>query len=100
MAGAEFPWTVPTDHPAFAGHFPGQPIVPGVVLLDRAIIFAESLMARQSAGWQVGNAKFLAPVGPGAELVFTFAASRAGGLAFRIHAGHCEVASGNLAPAP
>jgi 3-hydroxymyristoyl/3-hydroxydecanoyl-(acyl carrier protein) dehydratase len=100
MVAAEFAWTVPADHPAFAGHFPGRPIVPGVVLLDRAIVFAERLLVRPVAGWQVGNAKFLVPVGPGAVLVFAFAAGRTGGLVFRVHAGDREVASGSLAPAP
>lgn len=100
MVAAEFAWTVPADHPAFAGHFPGRPIVPGVVLLDRAIVFAERLLAHPVAGWQVGNAKFLAPVGPGAVLVFAFAAGRTGGLVFRVYAGDREVASGSLAPAP
>ena len=28
---------VPADHPALPGHFPGRPIVPGVLLLDRVI---------------------------------------------------------------
>lgn len=100
MATAEFAWTVPADHPAFAGHFPGRPLVPGVVLLDRAILFAERLSAQPISGWQVGNTKFLAPVGPGAELIFTFDAGRSGGLLFRVQTGERAVASGSLVPTP
>ena len=58
MTDAEYGWTVPADHPAFAGHFPGRPIVPGVVLLDRAILFAEAMLGASGLNWQVGNAKF------------------------------------------
>ena len=57
MAEAEFLWTVPADHPAFPGHFPGRPIVSGVVLLDQAIRFAEILLGRPGLNWQVGNAE-------------------------------------------
>lgn len=52
----------PAAHPAFAGHFPGAPMVPGALLLAEAI---EALgLAR--AGLEIAAAKFLQPVGPDA----------------------------------
>lgn len=95
-----FTWQVPVEHPAFAGHFPGQPIVPGVVLLDRAMASAETWLGRRVGSWQVGNAKFLSPVGPGETLVFTLTRGAGAGIAFSVHAGERLVASGNLTPSP
>ena len=93
----EFSWTVPADHPALPGHFPGRPIVPGVVLLDRAILYAASLAAGNGC-WQIGNAKFLSPVSPGESLVFTLDVKASGSIAFRVRAGERDVASGSLTP--
>jgi acyl-CoA synthetase (AMP-forming)/AMP-acid ligase II/3-hydroxymyristoyl/3-hydroxydecanoyl-(acyl carrier protein) dehydratase len=56
---------VPADHPAFPGHFPDRPIVPGVVLLE----LVAALLARN--GYRVSECpqvKFLAPVGPATPL--------------------------------
>jgi 3-hydroxymyristoyl/3-hydroxydecanoyl-(acyl carrier protein) dehydratase len=96
---SSFTWPVPADHPAFAGHFPGRPIVPGVVLLDRAISLAEVRLGTAVAGWQVGNAKFLSPVGPGEILEFTLTTAPGASIAFTVRAGERLVASGSLTPA-
>lgn len=98
MAGTDYTWVVPEDHPAFAGHFPGRPIIPGVVLLDRAILFAEELAGRQGGPWQIGSAKFAAPVGPGTELVFSLALRPGGAMAFTVRAAGRGVAAGSLMP--
>ncbi len=98
MAEAEFQWTVPGDHPAFAGHFPGRPIVPGVVLLDRAILFAEAWLGRPGLTWQVGNAKFFSPVGPEEALTFAMVAKTSGAISFTIRGAGRDVASGSLTP--
>jgi len=96
MTGAEYDWTVPADHPAFAGHFPGRPIVPGVVLLDRAILFAEAMLGTSGLNWRVGNAKFFSPVGPEEALTFALSTSPRGAITFTVRAGERDIASGSL----
>ena len=98
MNAQEFTWQVPADHPAFAGHFPGHPIVPGVVLLDEALRCTESLLAAPAASWQIAQAKFLSPVGPGETLRIRIERSPRGNYNFSIHAGERAVASGSLSP--
>jgi 3-hydroxyacyl-[acyl-carrier-protein] dehydratase len=91
-------WTVPVDHPAFAGHFPGRPIVPGVVLLDQALRHVALASGLAMAGWSVANAKFLSPVGPGAMLTFSWQARPSGAFEFTVASEDRPVASGLLAP--
>ncbi|MDE2439576.1 MAG: hypothetical protein KGP14_01025 [Betaproteobacteria bacterium] len=98
MAEAEFHWNVPADHPAFPGHFPGHPIVPGVVLLDRAVLFAEELLCRSGLNWQIGNAKFFSPVGPEEALTFSLLQKPSGTITFTVRAVDREVATGSLTP--
>jgi 3-hydroxyacyl-[acyl-carrier-protein] dehydratase len=60
---------IAADHPAFDGHFPGQPILPGVVLLSLVMQAALEAAARHApaAGPHAGDrrVKFIAPVAPG-----------------------------------
>ncbi len=55
---------IPAEHPALPGHFPGRPIVPGVVLLDHVL---EALLAQHPGRTAAGlpSVKFLHPVQPG-----------------------------------
>ncbi|MGH8025752.1 MAG: hypothetical protein ACREO0_03395 [Pseudoxanthomonas sp.] len=58
---------IPADHPCLPGHFPGRPIVPGVVLLDRVI---EAIEASQTdrgplPPLRLPQVKFIKPLLPG-----------------------------------
>jgi 3-hydroxymyristoyl/3-hydroxydecanoyl-(acyl carrier protein) dehydratase len=53
------------EHPAFAGHFPGTPIVPGVLLLAEAIGRLAEDRVRPLECSRILSAKFLRPVYPG-----------------------------------
>jgi 3-hydroxymyristoyl/3-hydroxydecanoyl-(acyl carrier protein) dehydratase len=77
---------VPVDHPAFAGHFPSHPMLPGAVILCEVL---ETALADQRTHVHLGHApvieqaKFLAPVGPGSRLTITLqGAPRAGRTSF------------------
>jgi 3-hydroxyacyl-[acyl-carrier-protein] dehydratase len=95
------------DHPAFAGHFPGAPIVPGVVLLDAAVHAVLKMLHPpapndQEAGHtgdlcQISSAKFLSPVGPGETLTISLDTTASGSARFEISSGSRKVATGTLA---
>jgi len=58
---------IAANHPALPGHFPGRPIVPGVVLLDCVLRAAEDWLQRPLRIIALPNAKFTAPLLPGQE---------------------------------
>jgi len=93
---SEVRWTVPTAHPAFAGHFPGRPILPGVVLLDEAIRLASAARHPPPAIRGLASAKFLRPVAPGSELVFRYGEPGATSLRFDILHDGQTVATGSF----
>ena len=81
----KFYWSVPVDHPAFPGHFPEHPIVPGVVLLDEALHGIGLALGWLEAPGQIANCKFLSPVKPGAALCITYRDQANGAILFEIH---------------
>lgn len=86
---------VPASHPALPGHFPGQPLVPGVVLLDlvQAALVAVVPGARVTA---LPLVKFLAPLLPEEAATVSVTLKAAGSAAFDIRRGETVIASGQL----
>ncbi len=52
------------DHPALAGHFPGNPIVPGALILDEVLQVAEKWRGQLRLK-SVVSVKFTHPLKPG-----------------------------------
>jgi 3-hydroxyacyl-[acyl-carrier-protein] dehydratase len=63
-----FEWTIPLEHPSYAGHFIGYPIVPGVLCLDLALAQYAKHTAQSYQLKSISAVKFLAPIFPGDHL--------------------------------
>jgi 3-hydroxyacyl-[acyl-carrier-protein] dehydratase len=62
MNPVTFGFLVTADHPSLAGHFPGRPMVPGVLLLDHVFEALRQLTGREVCGLQ--RVKFTAALLP------------------------------------
>ena len=68
-------WTVPTDAPFFAGHFPGHPVTPGVLIIEAlaqtgalAVLSLESNTGKLALFAGIEKARFRRQVLPGETL--------------------------------
>jgi 3-hydroxyacyl-[acyl-carrier-protein] dehydratase len=87
------------DHPAFAGHFPGMPILPGALLLDEALHVIEKDRNLDLTQWQVTAAKFLEAVRPGAALAIEHSAASDGTVRFAVRIADRTALTGILSSA-
>jgi len=86
---------VAAEHPAYPGHFPGRPILPGVVILSEVLAAIARDTGREASSWRISTAKFLRPVGPGTPLTLTHTAEPRG-LRFEVRASTGVVATGTV----
>jgi 3-hydroxymyristoyl/3-hydroxydecanoyl-(acyl carrier protein) dehydratase len=70
------------DHPASRGHFPGNPIIPGAVLLSETLHAIEASLGASLVPYRITSAKFLHPTRPGSRLVIEFSRTAPGEIRF------------------
>lgn len=87
-------FVIAADHPSLPGHFPGRPLVPGVVLLDRVLAAIEARHGPPGP-LRLPQVKFLQPLRPGeaARIELDGAAPR---WRFRVLCGEAVLARGEV----
>ena len=93
-------FTVPHDHPALPGHFPGRPVVPGVVVLERVVEAIEAAQGPLGA-LRLPQVKFVQPLLPGerADIAIEAVSGDAPRWKFRVTRDGVAIASGEVAAA-
>jgi len=85
------------DHPAAQGHFPGNPIIPGALLLSETLRAIEASLDLRLSPGQLRSAKFLSPTRPGDCVRIEFSDSAAGAIRFACSVGPIAVLTGVVA---
>lgn len=83
---------VTANEPQFMGHFPGNPIMPGVLLIEAMAQTAGAICARKIAGdtslvyfMTIDNARFRKPVVPGDRVEFHVTKQKQRGNIWKFH---------------
>jgi 3-hydroxymyristoyl/3-hydroxydecanoyl-(acyl carrier protein) dehydratase len=87
----------PLDHPAAQGHFPGNPVIPGAVLLTETLREIEAGLGISLSSCRIRSAKFLAPVRPGDRVTIEYSCRDGSVIRFDCEIGGRTVLKGELA---
>lgn len=85
-----------SDHPSLAGHFPGHPVVPGVVILNEVVESIRQAHPRGLVLTGLPSAKLSSPLKPGETLTIRVEGGEAGRATFTCHVESRLVASGTV----
>jgi 3-hydroxyacyl-[acyl-carrier-protein] dehydratase len=88
--------TIDPGHRAYAGHFPGLPILPGAALLDEVLHEISRERGLDPRQWQLASVKFLETVGPGEALTLEHTAPNDATIRFAVRKAGGSVATGVL----
>ena len=99
--GTELDLFIPSDLAYLEGHFPGLPIVPGVVLIDWVVELAARHLAVPVEAGQTFAVKFRRVIGPGGPVTLSlrYVATRSQ-LGFEYRTGQQTLAGGTIDIAP
>ncbi|MGV8900293.1 MAG: AMP-binding protein [Burkholderiaceae bacterium] len=92
----KMPLALAADHPVFAGHFPGAPIVPGAMLLDLALQAIGKGIGADLATCHINAVKFLSPLGPSEPASVHYEILHSGAIRFDILSAERKVATGSV----
>lgn len=98
--GPAFRFRLEPGDAAFQGHFPGDPVLPGVVQVDWAIRLAGEALGPLGAFQGLDRVKFLRPLRPGDTGVVRLAPAGPGRVGFRYELEGGLASSGTLVFAP
>lgn len=82
------------NHPCGAGHFPGNPIIPGALLLDEVLTCIATDLEIDGRAWRVKSAKFPRPVRPGDIVHINYTQTANGEIRFECTVSNSKVMAG------
>lgn len=85
---------IAADHPTGKGHFPGNPIIPGALLLAEVMRCIEQAQGLRFASCNVKSAKFQHPARPGDRIDIKYSYSAQGVIDFQCAVTGIKVLSG------
>lgn len=87
--------SIPSTHPSLSGHFPGNPVVPGVILLEQVLSALQQWHPQARVkGFQA--VKFLQPVKPGCRFTIALEQTAGGSISFKCRSGRELLNSGTV----
>ena len=94
--GVELDLRIDADLAVLEGHFPEQPIVPGVCLLDWAVLYAVRHLGRLEAGATRFQVKFRRVILPGIDVTLSLRLASGGRVKFEYRGSDMVYATGTV----